>query len=383
LRDALAPLDRAWVSGLALFLLGLLAAGIRLATAGGDVTRFVDAGDKFVNPATAPPGLRIAHGYGYDGQFVYRLALRPWDLSRTFHGITLDSGLRRQRIVLPALGWLFSGGGQPGAVGWALLAVNLAALGVVGCLGALLLRDSGLHALWGVVPGFYFCTVYSLGLDLTEILGTAFLLGGLLLYRRDRYLAAGATLAVGVLTRETVLVLPAAIGLVRIADIVRRRVRAGRPDLAWVFPAAALVLWESVIAAAYGKAPLLDDSMNAGTPFVAVVRATGHWIRVGKLPQLVAVALLAAVVVAAVRAFMLSGRVNGRVEIVALTIATVLSLSLSQVVWNENLGSFRTLTEVWVLGTLIALPSTPKRWLAIPLVADTGLAVGLFLAIQR
>jgi hypothetical protein len=373
LRDAA---DRAWLAGLTLFLLGLLAAGIRLAAAGGDATRFVDAGSQFVDPATAPHGLHISPGSGYDGQFVYRLALKPWDLSRTVHGITLDSGLRRQRIGLPVLGWLASGGGQPSAVPWALLAVNLAALAAVGWIGALLLRDSGKHAMWGVVPGLYFCTVYSLSLDLTEILGTAFLLGGLLLYRRQRYGSAAAVLCAGVLTRETVLVLPAAIGLIRVVALIRRRATLGRSDIVWA--ALVLMAWEAIVAAGYGRAPLLDDGMNAGTPFTAIVHAIGRWVRRGDAPQLLAVALLVAVVVTATRTYLLERSTSQAEVILALALSVVLSLSLSQAVWgNDNLGSFRTMTEVWVLGTVLALPRLTARMLIAPLAVDVGLAVVL------
>jgi hypothetical protein len=61
----------------------------------GDISVFVQAGTQFVNPSRAPHGLAIRSGAGYDGQFYYRLALEPWNLARSAHGITFDYALRR------------------------------------------------------------------------------------------------------------------------------------------------------------------------------------------------------------------------------------------------------------------------------------------------
>ena len=44
---------------------------------------------------------------GYDGAFVYRLALDPFTEQPVAHGITLDNpSYRQQRIVLPLVAWL-------------------------------------------------------------------------------------------------------------------------------------------------------------------------------------------------------------------------------------------------------------------------------------
>ena len=60
-------------------------------------------------PVAAPPatasGTRGLRGYsdGYDGQFVYRLALDPFTHAVTAHGITLDNPAYRQQRIATAL----------------------------------------------------------------------------------------------------------------------------------------------------------------------------------------------------------------------------------------------------------------------------------------
>jgi hypothetical protein len=79
-----------------------LAAGVvtvRLqGAAGGDLARFIVVGARLVDAEQLPSPRVPVNPRGYDGQFYYRLAVDPTDLSTTAHGIRLDSPLRRQRI---------------------------------------------------------------------------------------------------------------------------------------------------------------------------------------------------------------------------------------------------------------------------------------------
>jgi hypothetical protein len=47
----------------------------------GNLSGLVLAGTTYVDPAEAPHGLHVFWGGGYDGQFYYRLALDPSNLS--------------------------------------------------------------------------------------------------------------------------------------------------------------------------------------------------------------------------------------------------------------------------------------------------------------
>src|SRR5258707_11150173 len=84
-------------------------------------------------------------------------------------------------------------------------------------------------------------------------------------------------IAYGSLTRETVLVAPIALAIVRLVQIARRRARPSADDLAWLIPGAVFAAWEVVLKAATGVFPILSDGgKNAGLPLLAAVRAVVH-----------------------------------------------------------------------------------------------------------
>ena len=113
---------------------------------------FAVAGDRFVDPALTPDRLPVtAESGGYDGQFVYRLALEPWTDQATAYGITLDNpAYRQQRIATPVLAWAV--GLLPGvSTLLALLLVNVAALTVAAAFAVRLAVALGRHPLTGLV----------------------------------------------------------------------------------------------------------------------------------------------------------------------------------------------------------------------------------------
>ena len=92
-------LDRRWVVMLVTSVFALTFSVARLNALGGN------------QPASSSPGTSSSelsraglvsgtHSPGYDGQFFYRLALRPWTQTRTEFGITFDEpAYRQQRLV--------------------------------------------------------------------------------------------------------------------------------------------------------------------------------------------------------------------------------------------------------------------------------------------
>ena len=191
------------------------------------------AGHTYTHRAQLPRGLLLVPSAGYDGQFYYRLALDPVNWDKTAFGITMDQSYRYTRIGYPILAWLVSLG-QHQLVPVALVAINLVAVAAMAYLGAMFARDAGRHALWGLAFAAYFGLVISVGRDTAEPLAEACMLGGLLAYRRNRPLLATAAFAVGAITRETILLAPAAIAVTRLVAMARRRARPGLADLTWV-----------------------------------------------------------------------------------------------------------------------------------------------------
>ena len=133
-------LDRRWLVMLITLVFAVAFCVVRLQALGGGPASFVVAGDQFVRGPGAPAGLPVSHGPGYDGQFSYRLALRPWTQHRTEFGITFDEpAYRQQRIVYPLVSFVVARG-APAATAWALLGCNIAAAAALGWLGAALAR---------------------------------------------------------------------------------------------------------------------------------------------------------------------------------------------------------------------------------------------------
>jgi hypothetical protein len=345
----------------------------------GRISRFILVGRHFATPAQLPPGMPVAKTYGYDGQFFYRLALNPLNFHHTAYGITTDRPYRYMRIGYPAFTWLVSLG-QHSLVPVMLVAVNIAAIGALGYLGGVFAVRGGRHALAGLLLPGYFGLITSLSRDTAEPLAAVLLLAGLLAIRDRRPVLAAALLAYGALTRETVMVAVGAIAIVRIAGILRGRARAGRDDLAWVGPAVAFAAWQVAVKAATGSIPLLDDGgRNAGTPFIAPLKALGHNLGHIHLHQFEQYDLwfgeLAILVLFSVAALLClrSTSAPGH-ERLAFILYLVEICVVTPSTWNSVDADMRSFIEVYLLAVIILL-GTPRRvfpaWLLPSLAALT------------
>jgi hypothetical protein len=238
-----------------------------------NIGNFILVGRHFANAAQLPAGIPVQPTYGYDGQFYYRLALNPANLAHTAYGITMDHSYRFMRIGYPAVAWLVSFG-QHSLVPAALIAVNVVSVGALGYFGGVLARQGGRHVLWGLLMAAYFGLITSVSRDTAEPLAAAFLLAALVALRARRPLSAALLLACGTLTRETVMVAVAAVGVVRVVTMVRTRQLPGRDDLPWVLPTLVFAAWQLVIYAVTGSVAIATDGgRNAGAPFTAPLHA--------------------------------------------------------------------------------------------------------------
>jgi hypothetical protein len=333
----------------------------------GRISRFILVGRHFARPAQLPHGMPVAKTYGYDGQFFYRLALNPLNFHHTAYGITMDRPYRYMRIGYPALTWLVSAG-QHFLVPVMLVAVNIAAIGAMGYLGALFAAEGGRHALAGLLLPGYFGLITSLSRDTAEPLAAVCLLAGLLAVRGRRPVLAAALLAYGALTRETVMVAVAAIAIMRVIGILRGRTRPGREDLAWAVPAVAFAAWQVVVKAATGSVPLLADSgRNAGAPFIAPLQAFRHNLGHVHLHQFEQYDLwfleLAILVCFSVAALLCLRSTNAPAhERLAFVLYLVEICVVTPSTWNSLDADMRSFIEVYLLAVIILL-GTPRRTL--------------------
>jgi hypothetical protein len=351
---------------LVLLALAALVVTVRLEFAArGNLARFIVVGTRLVDVERLPSPRVPVNPRGYDGQFYYRLAVDPADLSTTAHGIRLDSSLRRQRIGYPVLAWALARG-QAAAIPAALVGVNVLGLALAGLFGGLLAHELGRHPLWGLLPAGYSGLVTTLARDLTEITALMFMLAGLVAVHRQRHIWAAFALASATLCRETALVVPAALALTRLIALVRRQARPGTADLAWTVPLLVWAGWQVLCAVRYGQLPVLSGRGITGVPLAAVTTATVRWVThpaARSALQLLQLATLVFVVVAALRRLVTSRALP--VERVAFAFAVLLMLSLSGDVWGDDPAAFRIMVDAWALGTIILLGS-PGAPLAIP-----------------
>ncbi|MEO6987283.1 MAG: hypothetical protein ABI239_01390 [Aquihabitans sp.] len=201
--------DKIWLPGLAALLLALVFVAALLVRADGDPSLLVHAAPPWTSESEAPASLTVQDAEdGFDGQFFYRLGVSPWSADEQVAGVEMDlPSLRNARWGYGALAYAFSAG-DTDLVPWSLVALNVAAAGILGALGGALARISGRHAAWGLLfvlwPGF----AYSLSLDTSELVASVFVVGGLLAARRGRWPVVAALLTAAVLTRDTTAVVP-------------------------------------------------------------------------------------------------------------------------------------------------------------------------------
>jgi hypothetical protein len=227
---------------------------------GDNLTGFIQFGSTFAHATHPPSGAFVSSPSGYDGQFFYVQARDPLLL----HDSTVNAlraageGFRLQRVGYPALSALVAEG-QPGAIPFALLAVNVLLLLAVACGFAMYARRQGWSTLWALavalMPGMLLATAR----DLSDPLAMAGLVSGLLLWRGGRRWPAALGLTVAVLTREVMMLAVVAVGAEACARGYRARATAGawRATAAqvWpvvVIPSAIFATWQAYLMARYG-----------------------------------------------------------------------------------------------------------------------------------
>ena len=362
---------------------------LRMAVAGkGNIASFILVGRDHADRATLAPGVPVFPISGYDGQFYYRLAVDPLAWGHQAFGVSFDSSYRISRIGYPFLAWLFAGG-HAFLVPVTLVAVNILALAVaVGC-AATLARDAGRHAAWGLLVAGYWGFLWTLARDLTELVAAAGVLAAVLAIRRRHFFVAGLLLTAAVLSRETAVVVLAAVALARLLGWVRaalgRRPLAftdatgdltrsgpGWEDATWLVPAVSFAAFQGAIWARVGSIALLSsDRSNRGTPFVGLVDGFRHYVNA--LPGRDAVIWFGEVFVLVVVVGLAAWRFRSSHVLLHERLAWIgyglLALSLQSSIWLGDVG-LRSVDDLFLFSGIILLYS-PRR-LRIP-----GLLVGL------
>lgn len=275
-------------------------------------------------------------GAGHDGKFFFAQANDPWYLEPSLHAAVLDRPLYRgQRMLYPVLAGGF-GLFPPEVVVWALLVVNLVAIGVGTFAGARLAAAWALSPWLGLAVALNPGMIFELAIDGSGVVAfTCCVLGTYALARGDRSLAALAFTGAA-LGREVMLAFPA--GVLVLMWLRERQA----PWRIVAVPSVALVAWNL-----YLRVRLIDVPGAGGAPdvvdlpFVGAVRAFDAWLTEPE-DLILNVAILAIVVAFTVLA--LRSRVTlawGALPFVPL--AAVLGVS----VWAEPFDLTRALLPVF------------------------------------
>ena len=365
-------LDRPAIAALIAFTGWLVFAVARLAGwADGKLSLFIAAGTKYSHPALMFPKVAHVKGSGYDGQFYYRFAFDPVNWHRTAFGITVDHPYRYTRIGYSVVVWLLSAGGHGRLLPLVLVLVNLLSVAAMAWLGGLLARESGRHALWGLLFAAYFGLVVSVGRDTCEPLADACLLGGLLAYRHRRFVLAALLVGYAVFTNEPVLVLPVVLALTRLWPMFRHGVfrhgaRPGPADLAWAVPGFLYLLLQGIqhVVVRGPDGGAADVSANLTWPFTALAAGLDRAVHRMSVTHLGTydynliefVALMAFVVAGFLVLRSTTAPVHERFAFIGFFVVEVVSAS-SQF-WYSVFGEGRTYIDAYVMAVVLLL-ATP------------------------
>jgi hypothetical protein len=337
-------------------------------------------GRRNISRSSLPRGIAVVARGGYDGQFYYGMALDPANFARTAFGIRLDTFSRLERIGYPTIAWLLAGG-RRSLVPATPIITNAIALGTLGLGGGLLARDSGRHAMWGLVLAGYWGYLWSTGRDLTEITAVAFLVLGLYFYRKDRPRLGGALMLSAVLSKETAVYVVLVIALTRLVRLMMRSDPRplGSIDVAWGLPLFPFSSWQFAVFAGTGTLPLTASGQaNLGQPFVGLVDGLRHFLsdplHVSSLLRLGEFAALAILVIAAATSIRSSSApLHERLAWVAVVLLTI---CVAPSIWLGEVG-FRSLDDVYLFSWIILLGTSRRLWTLAAIAGITWLIVAV------
>src|SRR5690606_30249293 len=148
-----------------------------------------------------------------DGQFNYFIARDPAGAPAFIAQGEDFPTYRYQRILLPALGWVVSLGGQPALIPWALLAVNLAGIALGTWALSRILIDYRVSPWYSLGWALSLSGMASVRLSLAEPLAYGLAAYALWLLTQKRWLWSAVIFALAALAKETTLLIAGGAGL--------------------------------------------------------------------------------------------------------------------------------------------------------------------------
>ena len=270
------PIRSALIVGFVGMLFGGVLAARSLGSVDWDPTLFTSFGEEAT--ATREYGeeklgevyLRAAQGH--DGKFYFVQANDPWVLDPDENAEVLDRPLyRSQRMFYPVLAGGF-GVFQPTTIAWALLIVNIVAMGVGSFAVAMVALRMGGSPWFGLAFGLNFGLISEMYIDGAGIVAAAAAFGAVALFLGGRTWWGIGLLSVAVLTREAMLI--AAAGS---AYWFWRKGDRHHAVATAAVPAMAVVLWAIYIRIAIEFEIGTGQVQEIGWPFVGFLQSVSQW----------------------------------------------------------------------------------------------------------
>jgi len=247
-----------------------------LATAGGDPSIFIQAGEErqwAVDYTSERLGaIEVAPSVGHDGALFFIQANDPWYLAPEENGNLLDRPTyRAQRMLYPVLA---SGLGAlpPTGVAWGLVVVNILAIGVGTWATASVAESMGLNRWWGFTFALNPGAIHELRIDGGGAVALALSVVAIAAMYRGRPGWAAVALTGAVLARETMII--TALGLLVVETVLNRKWR-------WwlvVLPAAGALLWAGYLRTRLTDPQVGHDLTALDFPLRGLYIAITEWI---------------------------------------------------------------------------------------------------------
>jgi hypothetical protein len=242
-----------------------------------DPTIFVAFGED-ATPTTEYAEERLGEVYlrgaqGHDGKFFFVQANDPWVLEPNVNAQVLDRPLyRSQRMLYPVLAGGFGLLG-PEAIVWAMLVVNLLAMGVGSWVVARIAEEMGGSPWWGLAFALNIGFFSEINIGGAGVVAAAAAFGAVLMFMRERAGAGIGLLVAAVLAREAMLI--AVAGIAFWFWLERRRKTAVTVA---ALPAIAAASWAAYLRLRIGEGSVPAQVEEIGWPFVGFVEAFGTWL---------------------------------------------------------------------------------------------------------
>ena len=302
----------------------------------------------------------ISSKFGYDGQAYFVLALSPLVEDPSHFGFLFDNQmLRQQRILYPAIVHFLARGNSE-CTAWMMVIVNVFAVGILVILATRILIQFQQPIWLSLLVGFYPGFAVSVSRQLTEPVCLLWVLAAILIWRRHP-LSAGVMLGLGVLTRETAILVAAGFGCAWLVGIIKKD--PTRPAIwLWVFPLLTYILWHGYLIFYVADSSLGSAaSSNIGWPLAGFIGAL--WKNLAD-PDILHLYFLSFMGITVAWQFFVvkKARKEQNPIFYGWILSGALLLVAGLIIWDNSPSFMRISTEWNILGLLLVAGSGFERW---------------------